>query len=160
MRNGMMVRMASHARFETVTLDARYALQVETRQTHAKRDGKMVLTHVSKGWWLIEDGVPVAYLKTLFDARDAESTNDWPLMLCDIEVRPEHRGAGHTRRIVGAVEQIEGHRVWTSGGFTPMGAVALSWLPVCPAEAEYAGVVYDDMTFVEDWDTLVSKFPL
>lgn len=146
--------------FDTITLDEQYTLKVETRETYATENGEWVVSHVTKGWWLLDNGTPVAYLKTLFTNGDESRHGGCPLVLCDIEVRPEHRGQGHTRRLVGAAEQILGYTMWTSGGFTPLGAQALSWLPVYPWEKDRAGAQYDDMTFVEDWDNLHSKYAI
>lgn len=144
---------------DTHVLDERYSLLVDTRNTRATRDGEWVITHISRQWWLLDNGAPIAFLSTLLNTGDETRHGGCPLVLCDIEVRPEHRGNGHTRRIVAAAETIEGHQMWTSGGFTPLGAAALSWLPVYPWETQ-PGVKYDDMPFVEDWDNLIPKNPL
>lgn len=103
----------------------------------------------AKHWWLRLDGTPVAYLHTLtYPNRPVEQC---PFVLCDIEVRPGYRGRGLSRRIVAAAEAAEGHRLHTSGSFTPLGARALGWVPVIPGNR--AGVSFDDMDFVADWDT-------
>lgn len=103
-------------------------------------------------WWLIVNGVPVAYLHTLRHLRDTHQ-----YVLCDIEVREGHRGHGYARRVVEAAATIVGDTLYTSGGFTPLGAAALSWLPLLPGTT--AGIDYKDMTFVRDWDNLIPDNP-
>lgn len=108
----------------------------------------------AKHWWLHEDGAPVAYLHTLrYLNRD-----EYQFVLCDIEVRETHRGRGLARAVITAAEEVEGLTLYTSGGFTPLGAQALGWLPVMPGQEP--GVKFDDMPFVEDWDTMRALNPL
>lgn len=99
-------------------------------------------------WWLVVDGVPVAYLHTMIYTRDAYS-----FVLCDIEVREAHRGHGYARRIIAAADAATGLTLHTTGGFTPLGAAALTFVPLVPT-GEAPGIRYQDMAFVADWDTL------
>lgn len=106
-------------------------------------------------WWLILDGEPAAYLHTLRYLRH----DNFPFVLCDIEVRDTFRGRGLTRTLVSAAEHATGQRLHTSGGFTPLGAAALAWMPLVPGSEE-PGVKYRDMAFVADWDSLYAVNPL
>lgn len=105
-------------------------------------------------WWLVVDGAPVAYLHTLRHL----SSDTHQYVLCDIEVREEHRGHGYARLIVEGATSIVGDTLYTSGGFTPLGAAALSWVPILPGQTP--GVHYEDMPFVRDWDNLIPINPL
>lgn len=105
-------------------------------------------------FWLVVDGTAVAYLHTLSHfERDTHQQ-----VLCDIEVRESHRGSVYARRIVTAAQDALGDILHTTGGFTPLGAQALAWVPVLPGYE--AGVQYRDMPFVADWDTLIPCNPL
>lgn len=98
-------------------------------------------------WWLLCDGVAVAFCSTLTYDRE-----DYPHILCDIEVQATHRGQGRARQIVEAANSVTGEVMHTSGGFTPLGAQALKWLPVLPWETP--GVKFSDQSFVADWTNL------
>lgn len=105
-------------------------------------------------WWLIVDGTAVAYLHTMTYL----TYDTYRFILCDIEVRDTHRGHGHARRIIEATNDQQGDILHTTGGFTPLGAQALSWVPLVPGSQP--GTHYDDMAFVADWDTLTAINPL
>lgn len=117
-------------------------------------DRPWITSHAADQWWLLADGTPVAYLHTM----EHRNRTEYRHVLCDIEVRPGYRGRGYARRIVEAANAVLATTLHTTGGFTPLGAQALSWLPVLPWEAP--GVKYDDQAFVADWDTLspVARF--
>jgi GNAT superfamily N-acetyltransferase len=100
-------------------------------------------------FWLILDGTAVAYLHTM--SHYERETHQQ--VLCDIEVRSQYRGQGHTRRIIDAAAQVLGDTLWTTGSFTPLGSQALDWMPVLPGYD--AGIKFPDMGFVEDWDNLI-----
>jgi GNAT superfamily N-acetyltransferase len=146
-----------HEDMDTTVLDNGYQVHVVMRNCQSMNDdGNWRTYKIAKHWWLTHHGTPVAFLSTL---RDLYGTPpEYAFALCDIEVRDTHRSQGLTRRLVAAAETIESATLYTSGGFTPLGSKALSWLPVYPWET--AGVRYNDMAFVEDWDTLRSRFPL
>ena len=129
----------------TIVLDSDYSLSCWIDKTWRYENAP-----VGKQWWLLCNNIPVAHLKTLGYSTD--SNGECRLMLCDVEVRESYRGQGLTRTLISAVEKIEGQPMWTSGGFTPLGAQALSWMRVCPWDTP--GVKYKDMAFVQDWDTM------
>lgn len=109
----------------------------------------------ARQWWLVVNGEPVAFIHTAFHLdRDQHQ-----LVLCDIEVREDRRGEGLTRAIVAAVEAQVGHTMYTTGHFTPLGAQALTWLPVLPWE-HTTGVWFNDQNFVNDWARLVPRHPM
>jgi GNAT superfamily N-acetyltransferase len=134
----------------TITVDDHYTLQVHSRTGYGYSGA------TPKQWWLLRDGTPVAFVSTLTFTDGRQAGCDF--QLCDIEVRPEYRRQGLTHTLIEAVEKIEGMPIWTSGGFTPLGAEALGWLRVKPWEEP--GVKYRDMTFVNDWNTMRPEFPL
>lgn len=106
-------------------------------------------------WWLVVDGTAVAYLHTM--SHYERETHQQ--VLCDIEVREGHRGNGYARAIVTAAEDALGDRLWTTGGFTPLGAQAAGdRLPLLPGHE--AGVTFRPMPFVDDWDNLIPINPL
>lgn len=107
-------------------------------------------SHDVDRWWLIVAGTPVAYLHTMTHL----NRDEYRFVLCDIEVREGHRGRGHARRIIEAVNAAYGETLHTNGHFTPLGAQALGWVPVLPWEAHTVGVQFADMPFVEDWAAL------
>lgn len=106
-------------------------------------------------FWLVVDGTAVAYLHTM--SHYERETHQQ--VLCDIEVREGHRGSGYARRIVVAAQDALGDTLHTTGGFTPLGAQAAGdRLPLLPGHE--AGVTFEPMPFVEDWDHLIPCNPL
>lgn len=109
-------------------------------------------TGYRKAWYRLPDGTPVGMIH--WSDREEEYTVP---CICDIEVREEHRGQGHARRMIQEVEARIGGRLHTTGSFTPEGRTALEaktpqhpWIP-----KEEHGC--SPMTFVHDWDDLRAK---
>lgn len=132
---------------ETVPLEGHQHLLVDQRTHRPSRTQ-------SKHWWLLDGDTPIAFLHTLRHLNRTEHA----FILCDIEVRPGHRGHGLTRSIIEAAQNHEDDTLHTSGSFTPLGAQALGWIPLTPGTQP--GVRFNDMAFVEDWDTLHPRNPL
>lgn len=120
-------------------------------------------------WWLAFDGLVVAHLHTLTRSVGAPTTTAATeaagaagaaaFTLCDIEVRPGHRGRGHSRTLIEAAQQQVGHRLHTTAQFSVCGARALSWLPRLPG-CESATISDEVQRFVDDWDALQARYPL
>lgn len=106
-------------------------------------------------FWLVVDGIAVAYLHTMtHNERDTHQQ-----VLCDIEVREGHRSHGYARRVVAAAQEALGDILHTTGGYTPLGAQAAGdRLPLLPGYT--AGVKFEPMPFVADWDNLIPINPL
>ena len=128
-----------------IPVDARHALVVER-----ERPGRMGASGAWTQWWLLREGVPVGFVRTLTYVPGSRSGHE--LVLCDIEIRDGYRQQGLAQILVRAIRDQTGQTVWTSGSFTPLGAQALGFLPVLPGET--AGVKFRDMTFVVNWDEL------
>lgn len=113
-------------------------------------------SHENRHVWLLDDGVPVAFIHVLYQP----SPGYTPLSICDIEVRPGRRGQGLARKVIEAAEAMyPGHRVQSSGSYTPLGFAALAkTMPL--KEGERAEVRFNDMPFVHDWDRMVPQYPL
>lgn len=108
-------------------------------------------------WSTNDDNVTVAFASFLI--HHDRPADQGRLVVCDIEVRDGHRGHGHARQLIAAIEAAYQMRVFTSGSYTPLGHTALAdHLPVVPGNT--AQVRFEDMTFVADWDTRQAKFRL
>ena len=114
---------------------------------------------VTARWWLLDDGVPVAFLQVIHRPNENETSLYPQLSVCDIEVRESVRGRGFAREIIGKVQDVYGATLHTSGSYTPLGFAALAaHLPL--SSTEPAAVRFEDMAFVRDWDNMVARFPL
>lgn len=100
-----------------------------------------------KHWWLLEEENPVAYGKTVFWPEEED-----PLQLSDIEVHGFYRGRSLARRLTGAIAQVEGQPVFSTGNWTEEGARALHFLPL--ARGYEPGVYYRKQAFVAEWESL------
>lgn len=103
--------------------------------------------------WLHDvEGRPIAYMKL--------SEEEGGVFLYDIEVRPEYRGYGLSRRLLRAFEKVSGKKVEHEGGYTAAGlrSVAPLFHDSESLEKEKSQL-YDDMSFVSDWDKQLPKMP-
>ena len=107
-------------------------------------------------WLTLPDGATVAYLHYLW-----KPDQDYPLTLCDVEVRDGYRRHGHARTLIDRVRALhDGQPMWTTGSYSPQGYGAFSkHLPVLPG-GKAAVTEGSDMRFVDDWDTRTARYPL
>lgn len=104
------------------------------------------------GWHRLADGTPVGMIHWPDRKGEREVA-----VVCDIEVREEHRGNGYAGRMIREVEERIGRPLHTTGSFTPEGRAALETLtPQHPWEPK-PRYGFDSMTFVHDWDDLRKK---
>ena len=101
-------------------------------------------------WWLLCDGVPVGYTKTIPDYY-----NGYPV-ICDIEIREGHRGNGHAGVLLRHIAQVHNvDKVLFSGSFTPEGFEAFAGQSWCESKPQ---ANTSSMTFVDDWDSKRTKW--
>lgn len=100
---------------------------------------------VSHMWLHDVEGRPIGYINV--------AVSDGELFLYDIEIRSEFRGRGLSSRLIKAVELSSGMKMQHEGGYTAAGlaTVAKHFRDDAGIESE-KGQLYDDMTFVADWD--------
>lgn len=102
------------------------------------------------------EGRPMAFIKVVKNFKTQE------LELNDIEVREEYRGNKLSHRLIKACEKSFGlpmtHR---DGGYTASGLTSVASLFHSPEEIdnwnEYS--IYNEMTFIHDWDEMQAKYP-
>lgn len=97
--------------------------------------------------WLLLNNVPIGMIRTLMTTW---TTLDGPTV-CDVEVRPEFRGQGHSKRLYAAMEQFVGATLYTNGHYTPEGFERLRG-KAKQIPSEDAGTRFSSQNFVEDWD--------
>lgn len=103
-------------------------------------------------WWLLADGRPVAYARTVLDPRVLRDP-----VLMEFEVRGEYRGLGLSRRLVSEVRNSVVGVLHLDGYRSPGGAAAASDLPLVPG-ADLV-VSHEPMGFVQSWDTFSPRYP-
>lgn len=102
-------------------------------------------------WWLVRDGKPVGYCKTVLDPREAV-----PHVLMEIEIRRQFRGMGLTKILTKAVTESTGLQLHSTGNWTESGARALTHLPLAPG---YVGEVsHPEAIYVKDWDSRQPRY--
>lgn len=105
------------------------------------------------GFWifLLEDGVPVAYMNGRYGFSDFDKDSK-VVALQSIEVRPGYRNQGLSKKLM---EMVKTHfnvdSLEHSGGYTPDGAVFVAKYCVRPDGADEPRS-YRPMKFIEDWD--------
>lgn len=74
-------------------------------------------------------------------------------LITSIEVRPEYRGKGYTRRLAEGLKFGLDKPVYSNGHYTPEGARLASIFPETPPKDAYdeKGVQFQSMDFVGDW---------
>lgn len=115
--------------------------------------------------FMLIDGVPVAYLCYFpHSDNDVVEGEEKGLALCNIEVRPKHRGKGLTKEIIRRVQDSEdGKILYTSGRYTKTGYKRLvrsgeGLVPMQQWLIRYGDThreSFKDMTFVHDWDEMI-----
>lgn len=126
--------------------------KTQTMELMVENDRRKEGLHI---FWLIEDGVTVAYMKAQHEQNDGSNR----LYLYDIEVRNNYRGLGLSTEIMNqACELFNVEKISHTGGYTPDGFERIF------GRVHYAGyetvtqAMFDPMTFVEDWDKRWGKF--
>jgi hypothetical protein len=101
--------------------------------------------------WRIRNGVPIVMVH-FYTTSNAGAPG--MAVVCDIEVREAYRGAQLGLDTLRALGSLAGTPLRTSGSYTPSGYAALGdqLETTCPEYVE-PHVAYDDMPFVDDWDT-------
>lgn len=102
--------------------------------------------------WRIRDGKAITMVR-FFTAENSGAPGY--AVICDVEVRTEYRGVGLGIDTVREIESHIGSRLHTSGSFTPKGFRSLSsGLAYLPGTEIDAGIKFNDMFFVNDWNCL------
>lgn len=107
-------------------------------------------------WFHDTEGRPMGFIKVV-DDKDRDV-----IRLNDLEIRPEYRGNNLSKRLIKACEKSFGRKMIHEGGYTQTGFKALA--PIFHSKEaleEYRKeYLYNDMTFVRNWDLEESEFPL
>lgn len=109
-------------------------------------------------YWLKDDeGNNVAFVRTLAHKGHEGYLDGKPyVVLCDIEVRGEHRGKGYARAIVEQIQHRLDQPLYASGTFTAAGSQRISHLVRQLPGNRVSST--DDMRFVHNWDEQIPKY--
>lgn len=107
--------------------------------------------------WLVQshsDGfTPIGMIRARHRHQGDLTSPDLTLM--SVEVRPEYRGKGFSRKLAQGVELAFETPALTNGHYTPEGAQALPGvfpLKEDPSDNEQGTVTFESMNFVSDWE--------